>query len=94
MDRESVEEIKRHFGVVAEDLRGEIRLVAESLAGLREETRRGLEAGRKEFRDEVSELKALIRLSYGQLDQRLTSLETDVADLRSRLEKVESRLGH
>lgn len=29
MDQESVEEIKRHFSVVAESLRSEIRAVAE-----------------------------------------------------------------
>lgn len=49
MDRETVEEIKRHFGVVA-------------------------------------------RLSYGELDRRVTGLETEVADPRVRLERVEKRL--
>lgn len=94
MDRETVDEIKRHFGVVAEDLRKEIRLVGESVSAHRGETSREFAAVRAEFRHEINEVKALIRLSYGQLDQRLITLETDVSDLRARLEKVETRLGH
>ncbi len=37
MDRETADEIKRHFNVVAEGLRSEIRAVAEGLQGFREE---------------------------------------------------------
>jgi chromosome segregation ATPase len=32
MDRDTVEEIKRHFGIVAEGLRGDVQAVAEGLA--------------------------------------------------------------
>ena len=89
MDRETIEEIKRHFGVVAEELRSEIRLVAESVVGVRTE----LGEFKREVAEEFKEVKAMIRLSYGQLDQRLVALESDVASLRSRLERVEARLG-
>src|SRR5262245_21979361 len=37
MDSDTVEEIKRHFGVIAEDLRSDIRAVAEGQDLLREE---------------------------------------------------------
>ena len=37
MDRETVDEIKRHFGIVAEDLRSDIRAVAEGQQNLRRE---------------------------------------------------------
>ena len=63
MDRDTVDEIKRHFGVVAEELRQEIRLVAESVAAHREETAREFAAVGSEFRQEMGELKALVRLS-------------------------------
>ncbi len=43
-----VEEIKRHFGVVAEALRSDIRQVAEGHSGIRHE----LQEIRDEFRDE------------------------------------------
>ena len=90
MDRETVDEIKRHFGVVAEGLRTEIKIVAEAVQGVRSE----LVEFKRDVKEEFNEVRALIRLSYGQLDQRLTSLESDVSDLRARLEKVEARLGH
>jgi hypothetical protein len=88
MDRESVEEIKRHFGLVAEDLRGDIRLVAEGQQGLRRE----LDTFRGDVTREFDETRALIRLSYGELDRRVRGLESEVADLRTRLERVEARL--
>jgi hypothetical protein len=63
MDRETLEEIKRHFGVVADELRHEIRLVAESVAAHREEMHREFSGAKSEFREEINEVKALIRLS-------------------------------
>jgi hypothetical protein len=92
--REAVDEIKRHFGVVAEELRGEIRLVAVSVAALSEETSKQFAAVRSELREEIGEVNAMIRLSYRELDGRLRALETDVSDLRQRLDRVESRLGN
>ena len=49
-----VEEIKRHFGVVAEALRDEIRQIAEGHSGIRHE----LQEIRDEFRDEFKEMRA------------------------------------
>ncbi len=40
MDSETAEEIRRHFNVVGESLRTEIRAVAEGLVGLRVATSR------------------------------------------------------
>ena len=48
MDRETVEEIKRHFGVVAEGLRADVRAVAEGQQALRETFARELQAFRQE----------------------------------------------
>ena len=62
-----IEEIKRHFGVVAEALRSDIQQIAEGHAVIRHE----LQAMRNEFRDEFKEMRALMRLSFSQLDQRL-----------------------
>ena len=65
MNTEQMEEIKRHFGVVAESLRSDIRQIAEGHATIRHE-RQGLRA---EFRDEFKEMRALMRLSFSQFDQ-------------------------
>ena len=92
MDRETVEEIKRHFGIVVEDVRGEVRGVAEGVQALREEMHRELKGFRSDVAQEFEETRSLIRLSYGELDRRVKGLETEVADLRTRLERVEERL--
>ncbi len=88
MDRETAEEIKRHFNVVAEDLRSEIRAVAEGVAGTSER----LDRLESRIEDQFNETRAMIRLSFGELDRRLKALESDVSSLRTRLEKLEGRL--
>ncbi len=97
MDRETVDEIKRHFNVVAEGLRSEIRTLAEGV-GANTDRLDGFEENldRIEARmtEEFGEIKAMIRLSFGELDRRIQSLEKDVSSLRARLEKVEARLGN
>lgn len=76
MEQEQVEEIKRHFGVIAEALRSDVRLVAEGHAVIRRE----IQEFRGEVRDEFQEVRALLRLSFAQLDQRIGRLESGRAE--------------
>lgn len=69
MNAEQMEEIKRHFGVVAEALRSDIRQIAEGHASIRHE----LQELRGEFRDECKEMRALT------LKARMDRLETSRA---------------
>ncbi|HLA61967.1 MAG TPA: hypothetical protein VK626_06965 [Nitrospiraceae bacterium] len=86
MNAEQMEEIKRHFGVVAESLRSDIRQIAEGHATIRHE----LQDLRGEFRDEIKEMRALIRLSFSQLDQRIRTLESDISTLKARMDRLET----
>ena len=72
MDRETTEEIKRHFNVVAESLRSEIHTVAEALDGFQGRVATEF----REVREELNEVKAMIRLSFGELDRRMRVFET------------------
>lgn len=86
MDRDQVDEIKRHFDVVTDGVRGEVQAVAEGVASVAErigslETNVG--ALRQEVRQEFSETQTMIRLSYSEIDRRLRDLETDVGHLKS-----------
>ena len=65
--RTEIQDVKRHSDVIAESLRGEIRLVAEGVAGLEEKFT--LEF--KNVREEIGEVKTLLRLSNGDLDRRI-----------------------
>lgn len=86
MNDAQVEEIKRHFGVVAEALRSDIRQIAEGHVGIGRE----LQEIRDEFRDEFKEMRALMRLSFSQLDQRIRTLETDISTLKARMDRFET----
>lgn len=81
-----MEEIKRHFGVVAESLRSDIQQIAEG----HEVIRRELQTQREELKDEFKDTKSLVRLSFSQLDQRVHTLESDVSALKSRVDGLES----
>ncbi len=94
MDRDTADEIKRHFNVVAESLRSDVRTVADAVAATNERLDRFEARVAEEFARvavEFGEVKAMIRLSFGQLDQRIRTLEEDMASLRARLDRLEAR---
>jgi hypothetical protein len=65
-------ETRRYFDVVAEDLRGDIRLVAEGVVTVDAK----LERFRGEVAHEFAETRSMIKLSYSELDRRLRAVET------------------
>jgi hypothetical protein len=65
--RAEIQDVKRHSDVIAASLRGEIRLVAEGVAGLDEKFTPEF----RNVREEIGEVKTLLRLSYADLDRRL-----------------------
>jgi hypothetical protein len=69
--RAEIQDVKRHSDVIAESLRGEIRIVAEGVAGLDEKFTHEF----RNVRQEIGEVKSLVRLSYGDLDRRVQRLE-------------------
>jgi hypothetical protein len=72
---------RHHFEVLTEGTRNEIRLVAESVAGVNEKLDR--EAGdiRDEMRRGFAETQAMIKFSHVEIDRRMHTLEEAVADL-------------
>jgi hypothetical protein len=66
-----VDDARRHFQVLAEDLRSADRLLAEGLVAVSEKVDR-LEA---RIGERFEETNALIRLSYRDLDRRVSTLE-------------------
>lgn len=85
MDQETADEIKRHFNVVAEGLRSDIRVLAEGLGANTDRLDRlerrfdGFESRFDSFESRVTaeftETRAMIRLSYGELERRIERLE-------------------
>lgn len=75
MTSPELEEIKRFFGVVTEQLRTEIRVVAEGVAQNTDK----IEVVRQELRSDIAEVKSLVKISHADLDRRVSSLESDRA---------------
>ena len=86
--REQQAETRRHFEVVAEGLRSEIRQVAEGVLNVDEKLGRFHQEAQAEF----DEIKAMIKFSYAELDRRVRTLEDEVRVLRGRIERLEARL--
>jgi uncharacterized protein YceH (UPF0502 family) len=86
MNDAQVEEIKGHFGLVEKSLRSDIRQIAQGHSGIR----RDIQGLCEEVRDEFKEMRPLLRLSFSQLDQRIHTLETDIATLKTRMDRLES----
>ncbi|MGE0456341.1 MAG: hypothetical protein AB7O37_21395 [Vicinamibacteria bacterium] len=85
MDHETVEEIKRHFGIVVEGLESRMQLVAEGQASLRAT----IDGMRGEVAGELREVKGLIKFSHTELDRRANTADAEIKDLRSRIGRLE-----
>lgn len=80
--RDDLSEVKRHTGVLVEDLHHKLDLVIEGHQLLRQQ----IAESRSENERQARETRALIQLSYHQLQERVESLER-------RVETIEQRLG-
>jgi len=93
--REEIDEIKRHFDVVAERLENRIDLLAEGHQLLAEgqlrleERMGGLEQGMRRFEGEV---KAMLRLSFAELDRRVQALESTLTAIEGRVARLETHI--
>lgn len=80
------EDTRRHFDVVAEALRGDIRAVAEGHLGLG----RQLQALREENDAAHREILSAIKFSYAEIDRRISLLESQISGLEARVNRLES----
>lgn len=87
MKKNDIEEIKRHFEVVAESLETKIKFIAEGITTVDDK----LERFRKEVKEEFNETKSMIKFSFAELDRRITSIESEVVSLKRRLDHLEAR---
>ena len=93
MTRDEMEEIKRHFDVVAKGLGSRIGTVAEGHQILVDGQGKVLQRmGDLEHRIDrlESEIKAMLRLSFVELERRVLGLETTVTKLIDRVERLET----
>ena len=83
--RQEHSDTRRHFEVLTEETRKDIQVVAESVLNVNEKLARTDE----KIERTAAETQAMIRFSHVEIDRRMRSLEDAVADLQSRVERLE-----
>lgn len=88
--RQSAEESRREFGILAEGLRSEIQQVAEGviLNGER------LDRFQAETAREFAETRSMFRFSHAELERRLRTLEYSSESHETRLQRLEAATSH
>ena len=87
---DKVDDSRREFGVITEGLRSEIQQVAEGVI-LNGERIDRLQA---ETAREFAEMRSMYRLSHGDLDRRVRTLEDSSESHETRLKRLESATSH
>ena len=86
-------ETRRHFEVVAEGIEKKVEFLAEAMSMVDakvETVDAKVETLRADMNKGFADTQAMIRFSHAELDRRLRTLEDVVADLQSRVERLES----
>ncbi len=83
-------DMRRHFDIVAEESKHRDQLLAEGIGAAND--RIDQLPTRSEVNEQFDEVRATIRLSHTQLERRIRTLEDDVANLQSRVERIENAL--
>mgnify|MGYP001572342089 FL=1 len=89
------EEIVHEFHVISEGLIDQIKLLAEGHSGIIDRLSRmdvRLERIEKENERQHIETRALVKISFSELDRRVSDLESQVKDLQEWKKQVQSRL--
>jgi uncharacterized protein YceH (UPF0502 family) len=80
-------EMIHQFHIISEDVISQVKLVAEGVMNLDGKFTREMGALRKN--DE--EIMAMLKFSHAELDKRIDTLETEVRELKRRLDRIEQR---
>lgn len=93
MDFETAEEIKRHFNVVAEGLRSDIRLVIEGLAANTDRTERvETRVDRVEVRlDRVEVRLDRVEVGLERVEVGLDEVKTEIRDVKAMIRPLIAR---
>ena len=82
------ERVVNQFRIISEGLKDEIKLLAEGHAGIIEK----FDRMEKENERQHMETRSLIKLSFTELDRRISDLESQVKELQEWRKRVETRL--
>lgn len=85
--QEEGEKTRRHFDIVADGLRSDLRAIGEGVLGANQR----LDRHSEEVTEEFAEVRAMIKFSFTDLDRRIVQLEQLVQNLAQRVQRLESQ---
>jgi len=84
-------EIVHEFHVISEGVISKLQLVAEGVINLDEKLSRRIDDLEKKNEEQHKDILAAVKFSYAELDRRITTLESEMKDLKLRMDKIERR---
>lgn len=85
------EEMIHQFHMISGGVISQVKLVAEGVMNLDEKFTREISGFRKENEQAHHEIMAMIKFSYAELDRRMSTLETELQELKRRVDQIERR---
>ena len=79
---------KDQFMVLLENMRDEIKLVAEGNLMLQESMERGFKEVRKEFKEEINDVRIDMKMEINNVKAEISDMKTEMSDM-----KMEMRMG-
>ncbi len=79
---------KDQFMVLLENMRDEIKLVAEGNLMLQESMERGFKEVRKEFKEEINNVRIDMKMEINNVKAEISDMKTEMSDM-----KMEMRMG-
>lgn len=89
-NRQLFGETRRHFDVVAERMETKVEAIAEGLNHRMERLEQRFDHLESEIANEFNDTRSMIKFSHHELDRRVRTLEESVADLQTRVGRLES----
>jgi uncharacterized protein with HEPN domain len=84
-------EIVHEFHIISEGVINKLQLVGEGLINLDEKFSRRMDDLERKNEEQHRDILAAVKFSYAELDKRITTLESEVKDLKLRMDKIERR---
>jgi len=83
---------KDQFMVLLENMRDEIKLVAEGNLMLQESMERGFKEVRKEFKEEINNVRIDMKMEINNVKAEISDMKTEMSDMKMEINNVKAEI--
>jgi gas vesicle protein len=80
------------FVVLLENMRDEIKLVAEGNLMLQESMERGFNEIRKEFKEEINDVRIDMKMEINNVKAEISDMKTEMSDMKTEMSDMETEM--